>query len=125
MNLKKMLKSEKGFSLIELLIVIGILTIIAIIIIPRFSTSSEEAKKATDAANVKLLQSAVERYHFDKGTYPVDGDDLPTGDTPESIKQELLLTGKYISDKAKNPDNKSQDGDYKIDKNGTVQPLKP
>lgn len=91
-TLKKVLKREKGFTLIELLIVIAIIAVLAILIIPRVTTSLDDANKSTDAGNVKLVQSAVERYYFKENKYPTaDG----TGDD-DTIDMSLLVTGKYI-----------------------------
>ena len=54
-------------------------------------------KTTTSSANVKLVQSAVERYYFDKGEYPTTGgtDGSTTG---VSIEMTLLVEGKYIDE---------------------------
>ena len=119
----KLLKGEKGFSLIELLIVIAILTILAIVIIPRFSTSTEDSKKAADQSNVKLLQSAVERYHFDEGEYPTADGKLPASGSTTAIDYDKLIDGRYIDEAPTDPwtDNEAV---YKLDSNGVVEPLK-
>lgn len=94
-TIKKVLKREKGFTLIELLIVIAIIAVLAMLIIPRVSTSLNDANDATSKTNVKLVQSAVERYYFDKKTYPIGttGDDTTGNGT---INMSLLVSGKYI-----------------------------
>lgn len=94
-TIKKVLKREKGFTLIELLIVIAIIAVLAILIIPRVTTSLDDANKSTSDANIKLVQSAVERYYFKENAYPTaDG----TGDD-DAIDMSLLEDGNYI-DKA-------------------------
>ncbi|MGO4890565.1 competence type IV pilus major pilin ComGC [Anaerobacillus sp. MEB173] len=77
-KLFKILRGERGFSLIELLIVIAILAVLALLIIPRLTTTLDDAKESTNAANVKLIQSATERFHFDKGRFPTSVDELKT-----------------------------------------------
>ncbi len=121
MSIKKLLRNQKGFSLIELLIVIGILAILAVIIIPRFADTGEDSRKAANSANVSLLQSAVERYHFDTGKYPTSD-----GNADKVINQNKLINGKYINEIAENPwkdvtghDNKTKA--YILDANGNVK----
>lgn len=61
-----------GFSLLELLAVVTILGIIAVVVIPRISVSSGEAKKNADRQNRAEINSAVERWYFEKGVWPKD-----------------------------------------------------
>jgi len=63
---------RKGFTLLEMLIVIVILGILAAIIIPRFTVSAAEAKKNACAQNVANINTQVERWYFEKGTWPAD-----------------------------------------------------
>ncbi len=56
-------RSGRGaFTLIEMLIVIVILGILAMVIIPQVSTSTDDAKLATLQANLSAMRSAVELY---------------------------------------------------------------
>ena len=61
-----------GFTLLEMLIVVVILGILAAVIIPRFTVSADEAKKNACAQNVANINTQVERWHFEKGTWPED-----------------------------------------------------
>lgn len=63
-------RSKEGFSLLELLIVVVILGILAAVIIPRFTVSATEAKKNACAQNVANINTQVERWYFEKGTWP-------------------------------------------------------
>jgi type II secretion system protein G len=70
-----MRRNEKGFTLIELLIVIIILGILAVIGIPKFMNSKQEAIVKACQTNRSSLEDAGERYFFDCGEYPGTGDD--------------------------------------------------
>ena len=65
-------KTRKGFSLLELLAVVTILGIIAVVVVPRISLSSSKAKSAADTQNKAEINSAVERWYFEKGTFPAN-----------------------------------------------------
>src|SRR5438552_18825804 len=59
-----------GFSLMELLAVVTILGIIAAIIVPRVSVSSDTAKTKVNLHNKATINSAVERWYVEKGAWP-------------------------------------------------------
>ncbi len=63
---------RRGFSLLELLAVVTILGIIAVVVVPRISVSSTTAKQKEDAQNKAEINSAVERWYFEKGTWPAN-----------------------------------------------------
>ncbi len=63
-------RKRSGFSLLELLAVVTILGIIAVVVIPRISVSANTAKANADAQNKAEINSAVERWYFEKGSYP-------------------------------------------------------
>ena len=51
--------NQKGFTLIELIVVISILGILAAIAVPRLSGFSTQAQDAADAATIRTIQSAI------------------------------------------------------------------
>ena len=55
--MKKM--NKKGFTLIEMLVVIAIIAILVSIIIPVVSSSTDKAKAATNAANLRSLKAEL------------------------------------------------------------------
>lgn len=65
------MKARKGFTLVEVLLVVLIIAVLASIVIPRIAGSAKDANVAKCDANRANLISAVERYAIaNKGTYP-------------------------------------------------------
>ena len=65
-------RARRGFSLLELLAVVSILGVIAAVVIPRISTSKTAAQTEVNKQNIAEINSAVERWYFEKGTWPAD-----------------------------------------------------
>ncbi len=63
-------KSIRGFTLVELLVVVLILGALAFIAIPRIGQSSTTAKKNACDTNVDLLNSQIELYYANTGSFP-------------------------------------------------------
>lgn len=73
---KLLKKNEKGFTLMEMLIVVAIIAVLVAIAIPTFTSSLNKAKAATDAANIRAGYASVMMTVMDadlKGT-PVSSD---------------------------------------------------
>ena len=65
-------KKSHGFSLLELLAVVTILGIIAAIIVPLVTVSSDTAKQRVRDHHKATINAAVERWYIDKNTWPAD-----------------------------------------------------
>lgn len=65
--MKKMLKNKKGFSLIELLIVIAIMGVLAVIAFSMFSGVVANSKKKADDTQAGNIQKALVAYIVDTG----------------------------------------------------------
>ncbi len=57
--MKKMMKNRKGFTLMEMLIVVAIIAILIIIAIPTFNSALAKARAATDVANIRSGYAAA------------------------------------------------------------------
>jgi prepilin-type N-terminal cleavage/methylation domain-containing protein len=77
-------RSSKGFTLIELMIVVAIIGILAAVAIPKFADLVTKSKEASVKGNLGAIRSALSIYYGDtEGEYP---NDVTT----------LALAGKYL-----------------------------
>ena len=61
---------NKGFTLIEVLVVVAILAILAAIVVPRIMDRPDEAKRVAAKADIGALVQALKLYRLDNGGYP-------------------------------------------------------
>ena len=78
--------SRKGFTLVEIMIVVAIIALLAAIAIPNLLRARHNANEAAAQATLKTLATACESYRAAQATpsYPADFDDLSTA-TPSYI----------------------------------------
>ncbi|RXT13639.1 competence type IV pilus major pilin ComGC [Ammoniphilus sp. CFH 90114] len=80
----KLMKDQKGFTFLEMSIVVAIIAIIMLIAMPNYKSTAEKAQAKSCEANRKLIEAQVVSYMIDKG------------DAPEIVKD--LYTEGYLRD---------------------------
>lgn len=90
---------RKGFTLIEILVVVVILGILAAVVVPRIMGRPEEARRTKAAVDIKSIETALNLYKIDSGTYPTTEQGLfalvekpNTGDIPRNWKESGYLS---------------------------------
>jgi general secretion pathway protein G len=63
-------QNERGFTLIEIMVVVVILGILAAIIVPRLLSRPDEAKVTKAKVDIKGLEEALGLFKLDNGFYP-------------------------------------------------------
>jgi len=115
---------QKGFTLVELLIVVIILAILAAIVVPQFASSTDDAKISSLDTSLANVRAALDLYYQQHGEYPsakaaTGGTDCAAGtagagavDTEAAFLQQLA----YYT---------NEDGAACTQKNGTKFPYGP
>jgi general secretion pathway protein G len=69
---------KKGFTLIEIIIVLTLIGILVAIVVPIYRSSVVRAREAVLKENLFQIRDAISKYYFDKHKYPTALDDLVT-----------------------------------------------
>ncbi|MTI48217.1 MAG: type II secretion system protein [Firmicutes bacterium] len=115
--INKRIRNKKGFTLIELIVVLAVLGIIAAIAVPRFAGVQDKAKANADDASLEIIEKAAELYVI------AENETLPTGDEKIDIDSSDLVEEGYLDEV---PDSQSDEPgsnevSIKVDANGKAE----
>jgi type II secretion system protein G len=83
---------ERGFTLIEMMIVVAIIAILVAILVPNFMRARAQAQTAACEANLKEIATALELYQTDHEQYPDTSGATNATATDPSLGQYLRQT---------------------------------
>ncbi|TGU74067.1 type II secretion system protein GspG [Geomonas terrae] len=99
----KQLKDSRGFTLIELMVVIVILSLLAVLVGPKIIGRSDDAKVADAKVQIRNIETALKLYKLDSGVFPTTEQGLQalvtkptTGKVPNNYRAEGYLENKNI-----------------------------
>ncbi|WP_112181300.1 MULTISPECIES: competence type IV pilus major pilin ComGC [Paraliobacillus] len=100
------IKNEKGFTLIEMLIVLAVITTLLILLIPNLADKNETVQEKGCAALIQMTENQMESYKIDHGAYPATisilvDEQYIQSDTCSNGTKQIVYDGEAINHKLK------------------------
>ena len=93
----KIRSSVRGFTLIEIMLVVIIISALAAIVVPNLGGRSEQAKVAVAKADISNIATALKLYELDNGTFPTTSQGLAAlRERPSSSPTPRNWNGPYL-----------------------------
>ena len=74
--LERLTITQRGFTLVELLVVMAIIATLLSIVVPRYFQHLDLARENSLKQTLSVLRDTIDKYHADTGTYPETFDEL-------------------------------------------------
>ena len=107
---RKQLKNQKGFTLVELMVVVVIIGILIAIAVPAYNKVTGNAEAKACQANQRTIEGAIRMYNADSET--ATDEKITTG----KVNLDVLVKAGYLTETPTCP----LDGTYSVDENGRV-----
>ena len=108
---KKFLKKEGGFSLLELMIAMFIIVILISVAVPSYQRAMQNARETVLKENLWQMRRAIDQYQADKGKPPQSLDDL--------------VTAKYLRERPVDPITETTDWNEVMEADSTDSEAEP
>jgi general secretion pathway protein G len=89
-------RRERGYSLLEVLIVLTIIALIAALVGPRLMAQLDRSKVTAARVQVRAISSAIETMRLDLGRYPTNAEGLALLNAPPADNSSGLWRGPYL-----------------------------
>jgi general secretion pathway protein G len=66
----RLMRGERGFTFIEIMVVVAILAILAALVVPRIMGRTDDAKRTAAKVQIRNIEGALQLYKLDNGVYP-------------------------------------------------------
>jgi general secretion pathway protein G len=84
----------RGFTLIELIVVVAIIGILATIAVPAMRTAPQRARESALKEDLFTLRSCLDQFHADRGRYPTSLDELVSMGYLRSVPEDPVTRSK-------------------------------
>src|SRR3989338_1620067 len=119
-SLRKLDNAQRGFTLIEILLVVIIIGTLAAMMVPRFAGRSDQARKAAAKADIEVnIATALKLYELDNGFFPSTEQSLASlMEKPTASPAPQNWNGPYLEKKPVDPWGRP----YQYESPGTHRP---